>query len=34
MNILDYGEYCATCSDIYESFANEKCLDNVFEMMP
>jgi hypothetical protein len=30
MNILDYGEYCATYSDIYESFADGKCLDNVF----
>jgi hypothetical protein len=29
-NIIDYGEYCATCSDIYESFADGKCLDNVF----
>jgi hypothetical protein len=29
-NIIDYGEYCSTCSDIYESFADGKCLDNVF----
>jgi hypothetical protein len=29
-NIIDYGEYCATCSDIYESFTDGKCLDNVF----
>ncbi|XP_035817880.1 uncharacterized protein [Zea mays] len=28
--IIDYGEYSATCSDIYESFADGKCLDNVF----
>jgi hypothetical protein len=28
--IIDYGEYPATCSDIYESFADGKCLDNVF----
>jgi hypothetical protein len=28
--IIDYGEYLATCSDIYESFADGKCLDNVF----
>jgi hypothetical protein len=30
MNIIDYGEYCLTCSDIYETFADGKCLDNVF----
>jgi hypothetical protein len=29
-NKIDYDEYCATCSDIYESFADGKCLDNVF----
>jgi hypothetical protein len=28
--IIDYGEYYSTCSDIYESFADGKCLDNVF----
>eukprot|EP00267_Zea_mays_P051524 XP_020404484.1 uncharacterized protein LOC109944204 [Zea mays] len=28
--IIDYGEYCSTCSDIYESFADGKCLDNGF----
>eukprot|EP00267_Zea_mays_P056615 XP_023156651.1 uncharacterized protein LOC103635574 [Zea mays] len=28
--IIDYGEYSATCSDIYESFADGKCLDNGF----
>eukprot|EP00267_Zea_mays_P053077 XP_020406179.1 uncharacterized protein LOC103651580 isoform X5 [Zea mays] len=28
--IIDYGEYCSTASDIYESFADGKCLDNVF----
>jgi hypothetical protein len=28
--IIDYGEYCSTCSDIYESCADGKCLDNVF----
>jgi hypothetical protein len=24
--IIDYGEYSATCSDIYESFADGRCL--------
>jgi hypothetical protein len=28
--IIDYGEYCSTSSDIYESFADGKCLDNGF----
>jgi hypothetical protein len=30
MVVIDYGEYSANCIDIYESFAEGKCLENVF----
>jgi hypothetical protein len=30
MIVIDFGKYSGNCLDIYESFADGKCLDNVF----
>jgi hypothetical protein len=30
MVVIDYGEHNGNCLDIYESFSDGKCLDNVF----